>query len=190
MVKRKAVFLDRDGTINIDAGYVHKIADFKFIKGAVQAIKRLRDNGFIIVVVTNQSGVGRGFYTEKDVLALHDYINRELHRQGTGIDRFYFCPHHPEAAIEKYKQDCNCRKPNPGMIRQAVDELDIDPGSSFMIGDQLRDITAGKRAGIKSILIQARDGIDENENLSQCEQPPDIVVKAIHQAVEFIFDNA
>jgi len=182
-MKRKAVFLDRDGTLNIDRGFVHKRKDFVFIEGALEAVASLKKKGFIVVIVTNQSGVGRGLYTESDVHALHDYISDELRKLGAGIDRFYYCPHHPDASIEKYRKDCACRKPRPGMILRAVRELHIDPKGSYMVGDSGRDIEAGKEAGLFSILI---DENKENGDTENYAVKPDLVVRSLHEAAQYI----
>ena len=151
--KRRAVFLDRDGTINVEKNYLHKIADFEFISGAQEAIKKLKDAGFLVIVVSNQSGIGRGYFDEQAVETLHQYVQSELAAYGTSIDAFYFCPHHPEKGLGSYKVACDCRKGNPGMLLQAAQEYEIDLQKSFMVGDKLADIEAGERAGCKSILV-------------------------------------
>jgi D-glycero-D-manno-heptose 1,7-bisphosphate phosphatase len=185
-MKRKAVFLDRDGTLNVDRGFVHKRKDFVFIEGALEAVASLKEKGFKVVIVTNQSGVGRGLYTESDVHALHDYINDELRKLGAGIDRFYFCPHHSDAPIEKYRKDCACRKPRPGMILRAVRELDIDPKGSYMVGDSGRDIEAGKEAGLFSILIDENKKNGDTDNYSV---KPDLVVRSLREAAQYILSR-
>jgi D-glycero-D-manno-heptose 1,7-bisphosphate phosphatase len=150
---RRAVFLDRDGTINIEKEYLHKIEDFEFIPGAPEAIKRLKDAGFLVIVVSNQSGVARGYFDEQAVDTLHEHIQAELAAYGTSIDAFYFCPHHPVNGVDHYQVDCDCRKGAPGMLLQAAREHEIDLQRSFMIGDKLADIEAGQRAGCQSILV-------------------------------------
>jgi D-glycero-D-manno-heptose 1,7-bisphosphate phosphatase len=182
-MKHKAVFLDRDGTINVDSGFIHRPEDFTFIDGAREALLRLKKMGFMLVVVTNQSGIARGLYTEEDVHRLHRYVNRELQRYGVVIDRFYFCPHHPEAVVRRYRKSCACRKPKPGMILQALSDLDIDAAASYLIGDMMRDICAGKDAGVTSILIQPHDGdIDR----TVCSERPDYVVHDLLEASAII----
>lgn len=150
---RRAVFLDRDGTINVEKHYLHKIEDFEFIPGAPEAIKSLKDAGFLVIVVSNQAGVARGYFDEQAVETLHRHIQAELAALGTAIDAFYFCPHHPEEGVGRYKVACGCRKGEPGMLLQAAREHDIDLQASFMIGDKLADIVAGQRAGCQSILV-------------------------------------
>jgi D-glycero-D-manno-heptose 1,7-bisphosphate phosphatase len=151
--KRRAVFLDRDGTINIDKDYLHRKEDFEFIPGAPEAIRELRMAGFMVIVVTNQSGVARGYYSEEDVETLHQHIQTKLAGYGTAVDAFYFCPHHSESGREKYRIKCRCRKGAPGMLLQAADEHGIELSESFMVGDNLIDVEAGERAGCQAILV-------------------------------------
>jgi D-glycero-D-manno-heptose 1,7-bisphosphate phosphatase len=151
--KRRAVFLDRDGTINVERDYLHKIEDFEFIPGVPEAIKRLRAAGFLVIVVSNQSGVARGYFNERVVNQLHRHIQTELSRYGTSIDAFYFCTHHPEKGVGEYRIACDCRKGAPGMLLQAASEHNIDLSESFMVGDKLADIEAGERAGCRSFLV-------------------------------------
>lgn len=157
---KKAVFIDRDGTLNIDEGYTHKISDFKFISGAEKAIKLLNDNGFLAIIVTNQAGVARGYYEEKDVEELHNHINKTLKKNNARIDSFYYCPHHVKEGIGKYKKDCDCRKPNIGMFKKAIKDFKIDISNSWMIGDKLDDMTFGENCGLKTILVETGHGKD------------------------------
>ena len=150
---RRAVFLDRDGTINVEKNYLHKVEDFEFIPGAPEAIKKLKDAGFLVIVVSNQSGIARGYFDELDVAQIHQHMQTELATYGTLIDAFYFCPHHPDEGLGAYKVQCECRKGKPGMLLQAALEHDLDLQHSFMVGDKLADIVAGERAGCKSILV-------------------------------------
>ena len=150
---RRAVFLDRDGTINVEKDYLYKVEDFEFISGVPEAIKKLKDAGFQVIVVSNQSGIARGYFDESDVEKLHQYIQTELATYGTSIDAFYFCPHHPDKGLGAYKVQCECRKGNPGMLLHAAREHDIDMKRSFMVGDKLADIEAGHRAGCQSLLV-------------------------------------
>jgi D-glycero-D-manno-heptose 1,7-bisphosphate phosphatase len=182
-MKSKAIFLDRDGTINIDSGYVYSKEDFFFVEGAVDAMAAFKKAGYILVVVTNQSGVARGLYTEQDVNLLHMYMNKELQGRGAGIDAFYFCPHHPDGILGLYAKNCRCRKPEPGMLLQALSDLCIDPGMSYMIGDSMRDIVAGKRAGIRSILIQEDN---YSGSMAGYVEKPDAVVHDLREAARYI----
>ncbi|STO32193.1 D,D-heptose 1,7-bisphosphate phosphatase [Fusobacterium necrogenes] len=156
----KAIILDRDGTINIEKDYLHKIEDFEFEEGVVEGLKILADLGYIFVVVTNQSGIARGYYTEEDLEILNNYIGEILEKEGIKIKKFYFCPHHPEKGVGKYKVECNCRKPNPGMLEEAIKEFDIDREKSFMIGDNISDIEAGINANVTPILLETGHGME------------------------------
>ena len=150
---RRAVFLDRDGTINVEKNYLYKIEDYEFIPGAPEAIKKLKEAGFLVVVVSNQAGIARGYFDERAVEQLHRHIQSELAAYGTSIDAFYFCPHHPDEGLGEYKVACDCRKGNPGMLLQAAREHNVDLHRSFMVGDKLADIEAGKRAGCEALLV-------------------------------------
>ena len=152
---KKAVFFDRDGTLNVDVHYLHRIEDFQWMPEAVEAIEYCHRQGYLVVVVTNQSGVARGYYEEADVMRLHKWMNEELAGRGAApIDGFYYCPHHINASVPEYAVDCDCRKPKPGMIFKACRELGIDAGQSFMIGDKPRDAECGEAAGAKGVLYE------------------------------------
>lgn len=150
---RKVIFLDRDGTINVEKSYLHKWEDFEFEKNAIEGLKKLKDLGYEFIVVTNQSGIGRGYYTEEDLVTLNNQMTEKLKEFGIEILECFYCPHHPEKGIGKYKVDCNCRKPNPGMLLEGIKKYDVDVENSFMIGDKKGDLEAGKKAGLKSILV-------------------------------------
>lgn len=147
-MKKKAAFFDRDGVLNVDKAYLYQIEEFEWVTGAREAIKYLKGLGYLVIVVTNQSGVARGYYKEQDVHRLHDYMQSELEKIGTSVDAFYYCPHLPDAMIAEHAMDCMCRKPQPGMVIQAIQEWEIDPIQSFIIGDKQRDLEAGARAGV------------------------------------------
>ena len=153
MAKKKAVFLDRDGTVNVEVQYLSEVAGFRFIAGVPEALRRLKEAGFLLVVVTNQSGIGRGYYDEQALEAIHAHMHTELADRGAAIDACYFCPHHPEHALGDYRRECGCRKPLPGMLQQAALDLDIDLAASFMVGDKLADVQAGISAGCTSLLV-------------------------------------
>ena len=167
---KRAVFLDRDGTINQEKEYLYRIEDFEFIPGAPEAIRLLNEAGFSVVVVTNQSGVGRGYYGEEDVTLLHRHIARELAQAGARVDAWFYCPHHP-VGRGSYSLPCACRKPLPGMLRDAAQRYDIDLAGSVMIGDKLADIEAGLAAGCRPILVRSGYGATEEPGL-----PPGIAV--------------
>ncbi|ACI98249.1 D,D-heptose 1,7-bisphosphate phosphatase 1, putative [Rhodospirillum centenum SW] len=154
---RGAAFLDRDGVLNIDHGYVHRREDVEWIQGAITAVKLLNDHGYFVFVVTNQSGVARGFYSETDVKSLHHWMQTELARQGARIDDFRYCPHHPDGTVGAYRMACRCRKPEPGMLLDLCDRWPVDRTRSFLIGDHLRDLQAAEAAGIRGHLFTGGD---------------------------------
>jgi D-glycero-D-manno-heptose 1,7-bisphosphate phosphatase len=159
---KRAVFIDRDGTINEEKEYLFRTEDLAFIPGAPRAIRLLNEAGFLVIVVTNQSGVARGYYTEEDVHLLHRHIAAELDQQGARVDAWYYCPHHPSGR-GSYSLPCRCRKPLPGMLLEAAGRFDIDLESSVMIGDKLVDVEAGAAAGCRSVLVRTGYGSDEEQ---------------------------
>lgn len=151
----RAIFLDRDGTINVDTGHVHKISDFKFENNVIIGLKILQDAGFSFFIVTNQSGIGKGYYSENDFKVFNQYLINQLYLQGINIKKTYFCPYHPTDGIGEYKKDSPLRKPRTGMLEQASQEFNIEKDKSWMIGDKWSDIKAGNDFGIKSILLKS-----------------------------------
>lgn len=151
----KAVFFDRDGTINSDVGhyYIFKKEDFVFNPGVINGMKRLTDAGYMLFIVTNQGGVAKGLYTENDINAVHDYMSDILSNNGVNIKKIYYCPHHDSVS------PCRCRKPQPGMLEAAIQEFNIDIEESFMIGDSCRDIEAAFAAGITGIKVEKNSDI-------------------------------
>jgi D-glycero-D-manno-heptose 1,7-bisphosphate phosphatase len=152
---RPAAFLDRDGVLNVDRDYVHRADQLEWIDGVPEAIRLLNDAGYLVLVVTNQSGVARGYYDEAAIHALHDHMRDTLAAQGARIDAFYYCPHHPNGTIGAYTMRCDCRKPGSGMLEQAARDWPIDRARSFMIGDKDIDIAAATAFGIRSALFNA-----------------------------------
>ncbi len=146
-----AVFFDRDGTLNVDVHYLHKVEDFQWMPDAREAIKYVNDAGALAIVITNQSGVARGYFPERDVLRIYDHMNDDLAKIGAHLDGLYYCPHHPQGAVKKYAVDCDCRKPKPGLILRAIEEHDIDPARSVLLGDGDRDIECAERAGVRGV---------------------------------------
>lgn len=148
---RKALFLDRDGVINVDRNYVYKVSDFEFIDGIFDLCRKYQEQGYLIFVVTNQAGIARNIFTEDDFRVLTDWMISQFREKGINIEKVYYCPHHPD-----FTGICNCRKPNPGLFLRAAREFDIDMSESVLIGDKESDILAGEKAGIKTLLyIQA-----------------------------------
>jgi D-glycero-D-manno-heptose 1,7-bisphosphate phosphatase len=152
---RPAVFLDRDGTLNEDFGYVHRFEDFRWLPGAKDAIRRLNAAGVYVFVVTNQSGVARGMFGEDAVNALHACMREELRTLGAAIDDFRYCPHHPDMGIGPYRRVCTCRKPAPGMILDLIAHWPVDKAASVMAGDKAIDVEAGHAAGIAAELVRS-----------------------------------
>ena len=151
----KAIFLDRDGVINKEIGFVFKLEDFIFTGDIFQSLKKLQDAGFIFVVVTNQSGIAKQLYTHEDVATIHGHMLGTMKENGIMISEIYYCPHHPDA------EPCICRKPDSGMLEKAIARFNIDVSRSFLIGDKERDIMAAEKAGVKGILIEADSPLNE-----------------------------
>lgn len=149
--KRKAVFLDRDGVVIEDVGYPHKPSQIKFMPGIIPRLKRLQGQGYALVVITNQSGVARGYFTEAAVRRFHAELGRRLKAVGVNLLGIYYCPHHPEGKVKRYAVACACRKPRPGLIERARKEHSIDLGKSILIGDKESDLEAGRRAGVGKV---------------------------------------
>jgi D-glycero-D-manno-heptose 1,7-bisphosphate phosphatase len=145
---RKAAFIDRDGVINADDAFVHRVEDFIFLPGAIEGLRRLQAAGYLLVVITNQSGIARGLYTEADYLQLTDVMQQQLLAAGVHLSAVEYCPHLPDADIVRYRSDCDCRKPRPGMIQHAAAALNIELASSILVGDRVSDIQAGRSAGV------------------------------------------
>ncbi|MUJ20922.1 D-glycero-beta-D-manno-heptose 1,7-bisphosphate 7-phosphatase [Aliivibrio fischeri] len=152
-MSKPAVFIDRDGVINVDRGYVHKRDDFEYIDGVFEATKKLKEMGYLLVLVTNQSGIARGMFTEDQFEILTEWMDWNFADNGVDFDGIYYCPHHPEATVEKYKEACDCRKPNPGMLVSAQRFLDIDMENSIMIGDKKEDMMAAQAAGVGTCIL-------------------------------------
>lgn len=150
---RPVAFLDRDGVINVDTGYLCKPEECQWTPGASQAIARLNAAGYLVVIVTNQSGIARGIYTEQQFLDFSRWYIQTLKESGAIIDDLLFCPHHPDEGVEPYRCDCACRKPNPGMLLQVLDRSDVSKEGSFLIGDRESDLQAARSAGIPGHLF-------------------------------------
>lgn len=155
--RRRAAFFDRDGVLNEDVGFAHRPDQIAWMPGAREAVKRLNDAGFLVFVVTNQGGVARGLYSEEHVRTLHRWMQEELRAVGAHVDDFYHCPHHPDHGEPPYRTDCRCRKPEPGMLLQAMAEWPVEPQGSFLIGDRETDVQAAQRAGIEGMLYRGGD---------------------------------
>jgi D-glycero-D-manno-heptose 1,7-bisphosphate phosphatase len=160
----RAAFIDRDGVINQERAYVHKPEDFVLIDGSVEALRRLQGAGYLLVVVTNQSGIARGLYSEADYDLLTQHMRTQLLDAGIKLDAVEYCPHLPDAPLERYRLDCDCRKPRSGMIRRAIAALDIDASASILVGDRYTDIVAGRDAGVgRCFLVRSGNPLGERD---------------------------
>lgn len=157
MNRIRAVFLDRDGVINVDRNYVFRSEDFEWIEGAADVIRRFNDKGWWVFVVTNQSGIAHGYYTEEQMHALHDWLGGELHKSGARIDRIYHCPFHEGGTIPRYTKDSFDRKPRPGMLIRAMTDYPVVKERSFLIGDKQADLDAARAAGVRGFLFSGGD---------------------------------
>ncbi|WP_314395439.1 HAD family hydrolase [Leptotrichia shahii] len=163
-MKNKFVLLDRDGVINIEKSYLHKIEDFEYEKNVVEGLLKLRDLGYRFAIITNQAGIARGYYTEEDYLKLQSFIEDDLFKKGIKIEKSYFCPHHPNVT-GKYGVECDCRKPNTGNFELAIKEFDIDVKNSFMIGDKITDLIPAEKLGITPVLVKTGYGLESLKKL-------------------------
>lgn len=177
----KAIFLDRDGTINVDNHHVFRIDEFEFIEKTAESISIFKALGFKVIVVTNQSGVAKGLYSELDVLKLHQHINKVLSKIDVKIDAFYYCPHHPLGVIKQYSTDCDCRKPKPGMILKALSEHNIDGDKSILIGDNETDILAGKKAKI-GLNYLVKSGNKIHDDITEA----DLVFESVYDVAKYL----
>ncbi len=184
----KIVFLDRDGTINKEVNYLHRPEDLQFLPGAAEAMKALKDAGFKLVVITNQAGVARGYYTCEDVEALHRFMNEQLKVLGAEVDAFYYCPHHPVHGIGIYKKECHCRKPGTGMFEMAEKLFEVDKSRSYMIGDKLIDVEAGVNYGVTGILVGTGYGASERQASKDKKEMPlyDFYAETLLDAARYI----
>jgi D-glycero-D-manno-heptose 1,7-bisphosphate phosphatase len=186
-MKRRAIIMDRDGTICEEVGYVNHVDRTRLLERSAAAIRRVNEAGFQTVVVTNQAGVARGYFTEVLVGDVHDRIRQLLLEQGARLDGIYYCPHHPEVGGEAYRKDCDCRKPRPGMLLRAQEEMGIDLAASYMVGDSMRDIEAGHAVGATTVLVLTGYGKGEQEHqAARWKVRPHHVAADLLDAVDWI----
>jgi D-glycero-D-manno-heptose 1,7-bisphosphate phosphatase len=173
----RAAFLDRDGVINVDSGYVHRVADFHFIPGVLSACRNLHVAGYKLIVVTNQAGIAHGYYDERTFEEITGWMNERFREAGAPLTGVYYCPHHPSATVASFRCECSCRKPEPGMIAQAVLEHQIDVASSFLVGDKESDLEAAERAGISSryLVRTAGRAVERSNSSREFESLADVV---------------
>ena len=186
MTTFRAVFLDRDGTIHEEVGYLSRLDQLRIYPNAAVAIRQLNLDGIKVVIVTNQSGVARGYFPETFILKIHASLQDQLVKEGAHIDAFYYCPHHPTEGHAPYRRDCDCRKPAPGLLLRAARDLHIDLKRSYMIGDTMKDIQTGKAVGAKSILVRTGYGSDEK---TEGGLIPDYIAQDLLDAVCWILKD-
>lgn len=185
--QNKAAFIDRDGNLIHETGYLNSVDKVKFYSRSIKALRLLKDKGYKVIVVTNQSGVARGYITEAFVKSVHAHIDSLLKKHGLKIDGYYYCPHHAKKAIiKKYLVDCGCRKPKTGMIKAAQKKFNINLKESFVIGDKLTDVHLGKNAKMKTALVMTGYGKKETKLIKSEYDKPDIKAKDIYQAVRLL----
>lgn len=177
LLHNKAIFLDRDGTLNKEKSYLYKKEDWEWLDEAIESLVELKKNGYLLIVITNQSGIARGYYTSDDVIKLHEFVNTLLYEYGIKIDAFYICPHHP-----LFSGYCDCRKPAPGLILKAANDFNIDLSKSWMIGDKISDVNAGKNAGCNTLLVLTGYGEREKNKIEN----KSIIVNNLKIAVDNI----
>jgi D-glycero-D-manno-heptose 1,7-bisphosphate phosphatase len=186
-MKRRAVFIDRDGTISEEVGYVNHPARYRVFPYAAEAVRRLNESNRLAVLVTNQAGVARGYFAEDLISTVHNLLAQELARGGAHLDAIYYCPHHPSVGEVPYRLDCDCRKPKPGLIRRAAAEFDVDLARSWMVGDRYGDILMARNAGVRAAFVLSGYGRGEWEYQRHTwPHEPDIVAENLLDAVQRI----
>jgi D-glycero-D-manno-heptose 1,7-bisphosphate phosphatase len=187
---KRAVFMDRDGTISEEVGYINHPSRFRLFPSSASAVKLLNENGWLAIVVTNQAGVARGYFSEEMIGRIHDQMQRSLKNERAQLDAIYYCAHHPSAGEPPYRFDCDCRKPKPGLILRAAEEFDIDLGRSWMIGDRYSDIELARNAGVRSAFVLSGYGRGEWEHQRpEWKHTPDLVADGLLEAVETIVSS-
>ena len=189
-MSRPAVFLDRDGTLIEERGYLERLEHLAIFPWTGDALRLLKRAGFATVVITNQSAIARGLIDEAFLNHLHDTLDARLASSGGGIDRYYFCPHFPEGKIERYRERCACRKPAPGMIEQACREMDLDPTRSIMVGDRWLDVACGRAAGTRALLVRSGHGSSEADTAPPDDLRADAILNNLMEAVGWILRSS
>lgn len=190
-MKKPAVFIDRDGTISEEVGYINHPSRFRLFPYAANAIKLLNDRGWLAVIITNQAGVARGYFSEKMIHTVHDNLQQNLRDAGARVDAIYYCAHHPSVGEPPYRQDCDCRKPKPGLVTRAARDLNIALEQSWMVGDRYSDIQLARNAGLHSALVLSGYGRGEWESQrASWEYQPDLISEDLLEAVTSITASA
>ena len=188
---KPAVFMDRDGTISEEVGYVNHVSRYRVLPFAAEAVRTLNERGWLAVLVTNQAGVARGYFKEEMIGQVHSVLGEELARGGARLDAVYYCPHHPSVGEPPYRFDCDCRKPRPGLIRRAAEELNLDLSRCWMVGDRYSDTELARNAGVRAAFVLTGYGRGELEHQSEAWQHrPDLVAENLLEAVLKITSEA
>ncbi|MCD4784579.1 MAG: HAD-IIIA family hydrolase [Candidatus Eremiobacteraeota bacterium] len=182
----KAIFIDRDGTINKEVDFLSQVEDIEIIPRCVDAIKLMNENGFLVIIISNQSGIARGYFDNLDSLNIFSEIISRLKEKGASIDNFYYCPHHPEGKVKEFSIKCDCRKPAPGMFLEAREDFNIDFSQSFAIGDRIRDIMPAIQLGCKGILVKTGYGGKEMSKKDEWTLTPDFIAEDLYDAAKWI----
>ena len=185
---QRAVFLDRDGTINREASFLGRPSQLELEPAAPEGLKILQDAGFELIVVSNQSGVARGYFDEDAVKRVNKTLSRRLAKEGVRLERFYFCPHHPEGVVPEHARYCHCRKPQPGLLLKAAAEVGIDLKSSYSVGDSLRDLEAGRAAGTKAVLVMT--GFGQEASREARPGAADYIARDLADAARWIVNDS
>lgn len=190
MKKKIAVFLDRDGTVSEEADYLDNADMLRLLPRAAEAIRLINESGLLAVIVTNQSGIARGYFTEAVLNEIHNRMELLLKAEGAHVNGIYYCPHHPEVGLPEYVLDCDCRKPRTGMIARAAEELKIDVRSSYVVGDKIIDIELAHKAGARGILVMTGYGREEVKSLGSDRKAwPDHIADDLYDAVKWILSE-
>ena len=190
MTAKPAVFLDRDGTLIHDVGYLSRVEDVQWFPWSIEAVRLLNRAGFLVFVTTNQGGIGLGFYDEDLVQRVHEMMSADLAKADARIDAYYFCPHHPRAIRDDLRVDCECRKPKAGMVRQAQARFDIDLSRSFVVGDKLADVGLAASIGAKGLLVKTGHGQSELERNGGAMPGAAFIADTVFEATSWILASA
>ena len=186
-MKRRAVFIDRDGTISEEVGYINHPSRFRLFPYSATAIKLLNDHDWLAIVITNQAGVARGYFSEAMIHTVHEKLRQDLEIGSAKLDAIYYCAHHPSIGAAPYRRDCDCRKPKPGLVHRAADDLNIDLAASWMVGDRYSDIEMAHNAGVRSGFVMSGYGRGEwEQQRSEWQQQPDMVAEDLLEAISKI----
>lgn len=188
-MKKRAIFLDRDGTINEDVGYPANFSQIKIYPSSFDALRMINASGFLAVIITNQSGIGRGHLTEADLENIHEKMKAALAARGARLDGIYYCPHYALSSNPRYRKDCACRKPEPGLALRAAKDLGIDLNGSFFIGDKVEDIQLGLNIGARPVLVLTGEGVESGKRLKEMNIRPAHTAPDLLGAVDWILSQ-